>query len=432
MKSTRESNSGNIKAAPVPPNPEGIGHIAERRNIWIFCVYNLLVYLAAPVTYVGVVQAGLCDKLGANATIANLPSSAYLFGALAPIFAAWVFPQRLERAVLVWGNVITAVSMLIVWAALSFPLSNGYRIAAVIGQGLLSGFSANIAYVYLYQCLGRATTPEGRARAMKFAFTFGPIAAVIGSLGAQLILSGSLPGLRYPNDFALLYLIGIPCMSIAAYLTHRFELKPVQNVHRQSFLSYMSESVKSFARDRIFIWLWLGFLLSYFTTSAMPNLALYAKEAVGRDPKELSGLMMALSFGFKSLGGLMLGQMAIRWGMRAPLVSTCVICGVGVVWAWIMPGYLYLLSFGFMGIAELSGAYFPNYLVTVSAPAIGARNLALLNLASPLTSLAPPIYGGLTDLYGFRASFAFGLATALLAVWCVLKLPSGRSLRNLA
>ena len=73
----------------------------DRHNGRIFLLGYLLIYLAAPVMYVGVVQAGLCDKLGANATVSNLPFAAYQFGQVAPLFFAWLVPHRLERAAVV-------------------------------------------------------------------------------------------------------------------------------------------------------------------------------------------------------------------------------------------------------------------------------------------------------------------------------------------
>src|SRR5262245_9473682 len=78
----------------------------DRRNGLIFCAYNLLNYFAAPIVYVGVVQAALCDKLGTSATIANLPASAYYFGFFAPILLSWIIPYRLERNAVVTANLV--------------------------------------------------------------------------------------------------------------------------------------------------------------------------------------------------------------------------------------------------------------------------------------------------------------------------------------
>ena len=56
-----------------------------RRNGAIFLLSFLLIYFAAPAIYIGIVQAALVDKLGASATMANLPLSMYKFGSFAPL-----------------------------------------------------------------------------------------------------------------------------------------------------------------------------------------------------------------------------------------------------------------------------------------------------------------------------------------------------------
>lgn len=136
---------------------------------------------------------------------------------------------------------------------------------------------------------------------------------------------------------------------------------------------------------------------------------------------------MALRFGFKSVAGFALGVISLRRGIRAPLVTTIALLVAAPLWSWVAPGYLYLFAFGLMGAGELGGGYFPNYMVAVSPAAQGARNLALLNLATPVASASPVLYGVLTDAFGFSASFVLAGVTALAALWFVLKLPDGRS-----
>ncbi len=82
----------------------------ERRNgVLFFCSY-VLIYLAAPVTYIGIVQAALCDKLGASYAVASLPASLHLLGGLGPLVCSWLIPYRLERATVVWSyGISTAV-----------------------------------------------------------------------------------------------------------------------------------------------------------------------------------------------------------------------------------------------------------------------------------------------------------------------------------
>jgi hypothetical protein len=329
--------------------------------------------------------------------------------------------------VVTWANIITAISLGMVCGTLLLPLENSVRIAAVIGQGLIQGFTASTSLVFMFQCMGRGTTTEGRAKAFKLAYGVGPVAAVGGSLGAQFVLNQGIPFLDYPYDFALLYLTGVACSVGVAYVCRKFVLVSVMDEARAPFLSSLFNSVKSYFRVKSLTLLWLAYVLWNSTLSAMPNLSLYTKAAIGREPKELSGLIMALRFGFKSLGGYGLGLITPRWGIRAPLITTVALAGGASLWSWMAPGYSYLLAFGLMGAAELGGAYFPNYTLAVSPPERGARNLALLTLATPVASLSAILHGTLADSYGFPASFVFAIATALLAFWLILKLPSGSS-----
>ena len=147
----------------------------------------LLIYLAAPVMYIDVVQAALCNKLGAGPTVANLPASAYFFGSFSPFFFSWLVPHRLVRTVAVVAYATTASLLALVCALLMMPVPDSARIVAVIGQGLVQGFTGSISFIYMWQCLKRGTTLEGRARALKLTYGLGPVAAVAGSLGGKFV-----------------------------------------------------------------------------------------------------------------------------------------------------------------------------------------------------------------------------------------------------
>jgi MFS family permease len=398
----------------------------DRRNGNLFLYSFVLIFLEAPVLYVGVVQAALCDKLGASATVANLPASAYFLGNFAPILFAWIVPHRLERFVVVVANAFTAGLMVLVATALLLPIDDSIRIGVVVGQGLLLGVAASLNQVYIFQCLGRGTTEKGRARTLKLTFTVGPLAAVAGSLAAQFVLGGGISMLMYPRDFAFLYLVGMSCSSLVAWLSSRFELEPLPEESRPALFPYLRKTFRHYASFRPLVLLWVAYLLWYSTLLAMPNLSLYTKQAIGRDPKDLSGYIMAMRFGCKAGAGYALGVLNIQYGIRAPLIATVLFLGAALLWAWAAPGYFYLLAFGLMGAGELGGAYFPNVLLSLSPLADGARNMSILNLASVVASPSPVLHGMLTDHWGFPASFALGIATALAALWLVWKLPVGR------
>jgi MFS family permease len=395
----------------------------DRRNSFIYLAIQLLVFVSSPVFRVDVVQAGLCNKLGASATVANLPAAAILLGAVAPFFLSWLIPHSADQKAVVWSNALMAASAGVVCLALFLPFRPSILIAVVVGQSLLVGFTNGTSFVYLWQCLGRGVTLAERAKILGLTNTLGPICAVAGSLGAQFLVSGGIRSLCFPYDFAVLYLFGFPVMGIAAFLATRFKLSPMKDEQPPPLLQYLIEGTKSFIRARPLGLAWLGYLLWYVALYFMPTLTLFSTVTMNRKPATLVGIMMALRYGGKSLSSYRLGRLNLRWGMRAPVIATIVLVLVGVLWAWTVHGYLYLVGFGLLGAGELGGVYFPNYVLATSKVSDGARNLSVLALTSIPVGLSPVIYGQLTDRSGYGAGFIFAGVVGLGALWCVLKLP---------
>ena len=262
----------------------------ERRNgVLFFCSY-VLIYLAAPVTYIGIVQAALCDKLGASYAVASLPASLHLLGGLGPLICSWLIPYRRERATVVWSYGISTAVLAAVGTTLLLPFSNAARIAALLAQGLIQGISNSVAHAFSFQCLRRGTTTPGRARIFGIAFGFTPLAAVAGSLGAQFVLNQGLPFLPYPLDFAFLYGIGVPCMATVAFLSSRYQLVPVsEKKERPELLPYLRQSLKSFFSYRPLALTWIAYVLWYSSLSSMPNLSLYTKASHGEGAQGVFG-----------------------------------------------------------------------------------------------------------------------------------------------
>jgi hypothetical protein len=394
----------------------------DRRNGLLFLAMYAALFLAAPVTYIGVVQAVLCVKLGSNATVANLPSATYLLGGFAPLILSLIVPHRRERAVVIWANGITAVLIGAVFLALAAHLPRGVALSVLILQGLLQGISATTAQVFTFQCLARGTTIAGRNLAFKRTYFFTPICAVIGSLAAQYVLTGGLRSVHFPYDFALLYAVGFLCLASATICASLFQLVPIPDQPRGPLYRELTDSVRSYLSSRPLRLLFCVYLLWYCALNTSPNLALYAKHAIESGPKDVSGLIMALRFGCKSIGGYALGALALRKGIRTSVVMCSVLLGAGILWGWIMPGYAFLFAFGLIGAGELGGAYIPNFGVALSHPETTARNISLLTLASPASSFSPPLFGFLADHFSFGASFAFGLLMALGAIWITTRI----------
>ncbi len=385
----------------------------DRFNGLIFTLSYACIYFAAPVVYIGIVQAGLSDKLGASAAIANLPASTYSLGQVAPLFFSWLIPHRLERTTVVTANLITALGLAAVCLTLILPLPDGVRIAALSIQGLFQGLSGSTSHVFMIQCLGRGTTAVGRANALRRTFTITPIAAVAGSLLAQYVLNPGLPGVKYPWDFALLYGIGFPCILGVAMLSSRYRFAEIPEEPRQPLGRFLAVSIKSFFSDPALARVWIAYLLFYMSLGVTSNLSLYAKEALGRDPTDFSGITLAIRFGCKAIGGLAIGWIAVRHGFKVAALACMGLLAASGLWAWAVPGFPYLLSVGLLGAGELGGMYIPNLVATLSSVADGPRNLAINALATPVSSFAPVLHGWMTDRFGFASSFLFDVVTAI-------------------
>jgi MFS family permease len=128
-------------------------------------------------------------------------------------------------------------------------------------------------------------------------------------------------------------------------------------------------------------------------------------------------------FGFKAVGGFILGGIAARFGTRAPIIVAVCLVVAAPIWAALARGYGYLLAFGLMGAGELGGVYFPNYVVSFSSEEDSARNLSILQLVTAASSIGPVLYGSITQAIGFRSSLAFGVLVAALSLALVTRLP---------
>lgn len=197
---------------------------AQWRNMLLFAACTGLQYLAAPVLYVGITQASLCDRLGTDAKVANLPATFYFAMTAMPALIAWLFPavRHLKRVLSLCYASIAAV-LLLVAVVLASDVANEIKVAAVILQGAVSGAAGPTAIALLWEVIGRGTDASRRGLTLSLAFGAGPILAVIGSIGQVALLGGELFGWRFaglesPDGFVWLFGLGAPVMAIGAVL----------------------------------------------------------------------------------------------------------------------------------------------------------------------------------------------------------------------
>ena len=72
-----------INTCPLPAS-------AQYRNLFVFAACTGLQYLAAPVMYVGITQASLCQRLGTDTRVANLPATFYFAMTAMPALIVWL------------------------------------------------------------------------------------------------------------------------------------------------------------------------------------------------------------------------------------------------------------------------------------------------------------------------------------------------------
>lgn len=396
----------------------------EFRNGLAFTGVTILSYLASPVLYVGVVQAALCARLGANATISNLPSTVFILGGVAPLLVSSNIPIRYERAAAATAMIGSSILLGAMALVLPLPLSKSVKIAMVILTSCLTGVLSLIQQTYVMQCLKRGTSLVGRARTLKYAYSIGPLAAVVGSLFAQFLLNAYAGNDQSLGSFAILYGVAVPCLLISAIFVSRMQLADAFDEPKPPLFTYLGEAMRAVAGYRPLLLICCVATIHNLGMSVLPNLALYGSQRTGHAVGELVGFMMAIRFGAKSIAGGLFGFLAEKRGTPAALIALDVFLLAAMIVGSFATGYSYLVAFALVGGAELAGVYHPNYCLSISRTETGARNLSVLIIISTLASIGGTVNGLLSDLVDFRASFAFAALCAVVCLALIRRLPS--------
>ncbi len=395
-------------------------HLSPRwqaRNTLIYSSLVSLVYLAAPVLYVGFTQAAFCEKLGATRTVSNLPSAAYLLMSPFPVIIAWLVPQtRRLKISLSIGYLTTAAMGAIVTFAILLPGSiwDSLRIASLIAHAVVLGCANGVVSAFNWEALARGVSESRRGKAFALAFGVGPMFAVVGSLGSQLILTNKVFGwqpplwqpISYPYNFALLFGASTPIMALAAYLAHLYVIPvPKVDAERKPFVPAVFGGFSRFLGYRLILIACVSYLLLYAAHTVQNNMVLYTEEVVDLPAEALVGYQNALRFSAKVLAGLLLGWVLIRTSPRTCMALTALLDMAGVLWILFARGMSFLFAFALSGAGELFGVYYPNYVVCCSPKSQIRRNMAFVKLIQTPVGLSPAFLGWIADRWGLRTSF---------------------------
>jgi len=351
---------------------------------------------------------------------------------------AWAVPQVQHlRLVMTVGYTITAVMGAVTATVLWLPAPDWLRIVVVIAHGAIVACSSGTAWVFEWEFLGRGVSQSRRGMLFASTFSLGPLCAVVGSLGAQLIINNEVFGwtpqfwreIPYPLNYTVLYGATLPLMLLVALLVRGYVVPlPAVEIRRKPFVSGVFGGFGRFVSHRLILIACVAYLLIYSGNMIQNNMVLYTREAVGLAEDTFVGYQLAIRFGCKVLAGLTLGWLLKVTNPRMNMFVTALLLVASVVWILSVGplfggGLIFLVAFGLNGAGELMGFYYPYYVLCLSPKSQMRRNMAFVMLLSAPVGFAPALFGLISDRWDLTASFWAALAfmvAALILVACVL------------
>lgn len=424
-----------VASGGAPANELSLDPKMQDRNVLLYATMTSLIFLSAPTLYVGFVQASLCKRLHTSDTLANLPSTAYLGMAWFPVVIAWLIPQaRLLKITMSAAFGIMALMCTSVGVVLLLQPPPTVIIGALIAHALTLGGANGVVLTHGWEVIGRGVSEQRRGKAFSLAFGIGASFAVVGSLGAQMLLDGAVLGwsapawlkVSYPYSYAILFFSSAVFMGLAAMLVRLYAFPlPKVETERQPFRVAILGGLKAIVSHKALFYTCIAYLLVYMGDMIQVNMSLYTPQAVGAPAETLVGYQLALRFSFKILAGGLLGWVLAKTCPKVPLLVTIGLLMLCVLWVLFVPGYWFLVAFGLNGAGELFGVYYVNYAVSCSPKSQVRRNLAFLFFISTVVGFAPVFYGWISDRWGLHTSFWSALAIlAVTALLVQFKLPN--------
>ncbi len=400
----------------------------QTRNMVCLAGVWCLIYLTAPVSYVGVTHANLLHDLGNSDTLANLPHAVYQWMTALPVLVAWFLPQARWLKPLLVGSfaakaVLTALVAVAIW--LRWPAV--VVTATVILFAGVFGVANGVMLMTLWEVVRRGVSTARRGVTLALSFGIGPVAACAGSLMQQVLLSREpLTGysfeLSFPDSYLALFAGALPFMVLCVFLGAAFHIPPaVDEPVGSSRTAEILGGLRQFVTSRPIALAAVGYLLVYSGGNAIfDNVSLHAKDVLGDASPDTVGLQNFLRFGFKAVAGVLLGWLLAKTNPKATLLATTAILLAGMAWALNVSGWWYLGTAGLLGAGELFGAYFPNYVTTASAKSQVRANIAYLSLLGSLVGFASVIFGQVSDRFGRIASFHTATGVLIVAMLLIL------------
>jgi hypothetical protein len=434
-----------MSAANIAASNEPLSISDQRRNMALYVACASLLYLAAPVVYVGIIHASLCNAIGSSDTIANLPSAAFYFAMTAPLWVAWRFYAVTDlKPVVVTCFLLAGASGLFVAGGLYLRATPAVELGLVVLHGAAIGATTGVTSSFQWEILYRGADQKRRGATLALAYGVGPLFAIVGSLGAQLVLSGevrlpfvspadgisfepvTIRPFEFPTNFAMLFAISGPLLGAAAALAafYRVPALSTEQTTREPLLTSLYQGSLEFFQDKALSQAMVAYLLVGAGSSIVITMTLYTPEALGQTSADFAGYQSTLRFAFKMAAGLGLGWLLTWRSPKVGVVGSCLFSLSGVLWVLWAPKTWFLMAFGLMGAGDLQGVYFPNYVSCFSRPDRIRQNLAYMQVMSLPISLTPALFGAISDTAGHHTSFVVAAGFLILSFLIALRLPS--------
>jgi len=407
-------------------------------NIAYFSTYWGIVYLAAPVSYVGNTHADVLKTLGNSDVVSNLPASAYLWMAFVPVLTAWLFPQPrlLKPIALVCVGATTVVTALVA-VTLYLRASTHITTAIVVAHAVVLGASSGVLMSTMWDLVRRGVSTSRRGTTLAYTFGVGPLFACVAALFQDALFQGNLLngwtfGLTFPMNYVVMFAAIAPLFLISGVCIACFTVpESTGPVEARPSMAEVLAGLRQIGQNRAVLFAVIIYILAYSGGNGiLQNLSLHAKTVLG-EQSDTVGVQNFLRFGFKAAAGVMLGYLLAKTSPRTTLVATTSVLLVGMAWALgsSTPAFLanfsswwFMLSFGILGAGELFGAYFPNYVATASAKPYVRLNMSYLSTLSVVIGFAPVAFGYISDHYGRTNSFYAASALLVLAIFLIYAL----------
>ncbi len=407
-------------ASPGPPVPPLSAEQTESRNYRLGMWNGWLASAGDGFLSVTVVVAGFAARLGAsNAVIGLLPAIAA---------GGWMLPQILVAARVrslpyklpvyrsaasvrgvSYAAMVLVAALLADYPALCLTL---FTLSMVV-NALASGVSG---LPFLEVC-SKVVPPSRRAAFFGTRNLLGGVLAFGAGLVVRLVLAS---GLRFPLNYALIFLLATLCFTAAYAVFGRVQEPPDPPLPPSNLREELRNVPLTLGADPHFRAFLVVRLILAFASLADPFYAVYALRGLGLPPSELGVFLMALS-GAAPLSNLLWRRVAERKGSRRILrYSAAVACAAPLIALSLgrAGAGAYLLVFVASSVAAQGfNLGNTNHLLNLAPPQARSRYIGTLNTLVGTALFAPVLGGLLADTLGYRLVFGVSAGLFALAWW---------------